>query len=304
VCSSDLVWPAKDYWIYEPPAASGRERPMLVVYLHGTSQTAPSAAHGVRWNELADREGVIVVYPQGIDENWGWGVSTQYGRGVGELESVARITREVQAAYGISAARTFIAGASSGAITATMMGALYPELYSGVMSALGCSYSCVDPSGVMAYLAMGERARVMPAFLVHGTLDPIFSPGLAMQADTQWVGTNDLADNGQPDGSVSPVPVIDTSHLPEAPEDPPGGDDCSDREDNSPCPGGALGYRTYPYEIHRYQDGSGRTIVESWIIHGLSHNYPYGDPDGDYTDPAGPDITTAGYRFFDSVSAR
>jgi hypothetical protein len=39
-------------------------------------------------------------------------------------------------------------------------------------------------------------------------------------------------------------------------------------------------------------------VVDFWIIHGLGHDYPGGDPAGSFTDPAGPDVTTAAYTWF------
>lgn len=297
------IWPAMHYWVYRPPSAGSR--PPLVVYLHGSSQTAVNAALGIRWNELADRKGAIVAYPQQAANTWDWGQSTVFGRGVGDLESVARITRAVQQAYDTDPERTYVVGISSGAITATMLGAMYADHYTAVGSMVGCSYNCADPAGLEAYLAMGANAKVVPAFLVHGTLDHIFTPPLGVQADSQWAGTNDWADNGSPDGSVSQVPEIDTSHLVVTPS-PGGSTDACVKPSNNPCPGGPLGYETYPYEIHRYRDAAGKgcTIVESWTLHGLAHNYPYGDPAGTYTDPVGPDVTTPTFEFLQHAGCR
>ncbi len=298
------IWPGLHYWVYVPPSAIGKEAPSLVLYLHGTMQNPEKAARGVRWNELADRRGFVVLYPMGESgDNWSWGQATAYGRGGGELEAVARITAEVHENYGTNPQRTYVSGTSSGAITATMLAALYTDLYAAVGSFLGGSYSLADPTGILAYDAMGANAKVTPAFLVHGTLDHLFPPPVALQADTQWVGTNDRADNGVADGSIASVPEIDNSHFFAVPGAPGGTDVCA-RPENNPCIGPVLGYEIYPYEIHRYRDqsGAGRTIVESWWINGLAHNYPYGDPEGNFIDPTGPDITTASFEFFEATA--
>jgi poly(3-hydroxybutyrate) depolymerase len=298
-------WDQMDFWIYEAPGALENTDPMLVVYLHGTSQTPVEAALGIGWNELAERERIIVLYPHGKDssnDNWEWGEASAFGR-VGQLESVSQITTAVQALYGIGPERTFIAGTSSGAISATMTAALYPDLYSGVMSVIGGSYNLSDPDGTQAYMAMGDKAKVMPAFLIHATADHLFPQEASREADTQWAGTNDRADNGMADGSISRTAEVDDTHMNLEPQREPAPDECLERPNNNPCPSYPLGYHAYPYEIHRYRDdfGAGKTIVEAWYLQGMAHNYPYGHPEGNFTDPAGPDVTTAGYLFFRGI---
>jgi poly(3-hydroxybutyrate) depolymerase len=53
-----------DYYLYAPSVADGSRALPLVVYLHGCHQTAPDAAVGTRWNEQADADGFLVLYPQ------------------------------------------------------------------------------------------------------------------------------------------------------------------------------------------------------------------------------------------------
>jgi hypothetical protein len=124
---------------------------------------------------------------------------------------------------------------------------------------------------------------------------------MGVTAVQQWLGTNDLADNGAPDGSVSPLPTgaehhgLDPSALAGV-GDP--GDLCA-YPTRLPCLGGAAGFRdSYPYSVLRYTDASGRVLVEHWVVHGLGHAYPNGNTEADWTDPLGPDITSAAYRFF------
>jgi polyhydroxybutyrate depolymerase len=59
--------------IYSPPIKPGHsgDRPLLFV-LHGgggTNRGMFRLTNG-RFNELADRDGFFVVYPQGIDKSW------------------------------------------------------------------------------------------------------------------------------------------------------------------------------------------------------------------------------------------
>jgi poly(3-hydroxybutyrate) depolymerase len=50
--------------------------------------------------------------------------------------------------------------------------------------------------------------------------------------------------------------------------------------------------------VLHYVDAEGRPLVEHWVVHGLGHAYPNGNTNANWTDPLGPDITTAAYEFF------
>jgi poly(3-hydroxybutyrate) depolymerase len=74
---------------------------------------------------------------------------------------------------------------------------------------------------------------------------------------------------------------------------PGGGNPCVDHT-GYPCAAGATGWPSYPYTVDHYGGG----VVDFWTIHGLNHDYPYGDTRSTFTDPAGPDITRAAWDFF------
>ncbi len=303
----------RDYYIYEPHhIASPR---MLVVYLHGCSQTARDAAIGTRWDDVADRKGFVVAYPEqdaGNDPQdasqrsaegsangarcWNWFRPEDDARGAGEPQTIAGITRQVIARDRIDPRRVFVIGASAGANMATIMAVTYPELYAGVGSLVGCPYAnCGDSSGEVAFRTMGPRARRMPAFVVDGEADEL-NPFVNSQAVVEeYLGVADLADDGQMNDSVSRRPTSVFNHGASGVGHP--ADSCV-RPMEFPCLGGVVGFSgSYPYSVFTYRDHAG-SIVQFFLIHGLGHDYPGGDPNGSFTDPLGPDITSAAYAFF------
>jgi len=309
----------RDYWVYQPKHIASPH--VLVVYLHGCTQTARDAAIGTGWDDLADKKGFIVAYPEqdagtdSVDKTvrsaegsangtqcWNWFRPEDQSRGAGEPATIAGITRAVIASNRIDPRRVFILGASAGADMSTIMAVTYPDIYAAVGSVVGCSYaSCGDPSGAIAFRTMGSRARTMPAFIVDGEADEL-NPFLNSQGVVdEWLGVADLVDDGSMNDSVSRRPASVTNHGvdPSAisglgqPRDP-----CL-RNMEFPCLGGVLGFKgSYPYTVFDYDDARGRSLVQFWLIHGLGHDYPHGDTNGTFTDPLGPDITSAAYQFF------
>ena len=323
------AWPLRNYYTYVPPALKPVGQRSLIVYLHGTTQTAVDAANSVLWNDLADEQGFVVAYPEeatsaesgSTDDGssdtrgWAWGRAGFEGRGVGEQRTIVEITRAVARNYGVDPGRVFIGGASAGAIMATVLAATYPDVYSAVGSWAGCSYLCADSTGDAGYERMGTYARVVPHILFAGTADYLINPALSAEAITGIVGMNDLADDGKANGSVSRKPTsgpktynATLSALTPRPHplktDPKYGlaGTClyDDGRGNNPCAAGVVGWKQYPYTVTKFaaKQAPRPVIVESWVIHGMSHGYGGGSTEGTFSDPFGPDTTRAAWRFF------
>jgi poly(hydroxyalkanoate) depolymerase family esterase len=292
--AADEEPPALRPYLVHAPAwpDDGPPRP-LVVYLHGCTQTAADAELGTGWSELADREGFVVVYPeQTVEANgtrcWNWFVVDQQGRGRGEQAIILDIVRRVAEEHSIDPTRVYLAGASAGADMSTVIGATYPDVFAAIAPFAGCAFAaCTDVTGSLARAAMGSHARRLPVLTVQGTADPLNNPAMGETAVRQWVGTNEL----------SPTPTRTEEHGDATAVEPGGGDPCA-YPNRFPCAAGATGWESYPSTVHHYQDEDGCSIVEAWYVHGLSHDYPGGNPDGSFTDPAGPDATALTWSFF------
>lgn len=313
---------ARDYWVYEPSTPAAGPRP-LVVYLHGCNQRVEhDAAPGTRWNTLAEARGFVVAYPEqrmnpeegGVGDGngigcWNWFLPEHQSRGSGEPALIAGITAQVVADLGLDASRVYVLGASAGADMAAILGATYPDVYAATAVFAGCAYlTCADVSGAAAHAAMGTHARVVPTMVIQGTADVLNSFAMGETSTSQWLGTNDLADDGEVNDSIPRLPTsVEHIGFDATLTDNLGttGDLCV-RNRQFPCVGAALGLDSYPYSVEHHADATGCSVVDFWIIHGLGHNYPYGDPNPDaagtpratFIDQVGPDVTTGAYEFF------
>jgi poly(3-hydroxybutyrate) depolymerase len=266
-----------DYYLYAPSAADGSLPLPLVVYLHGCNQTAPDVAVGTRWNQQAEADGFLVLYPQqspsrAPDRCWHWAFRDSQVRDGGEAKLIADATRDVMARYRVDVRRVFVLGASAGGAMSVVMAATYPDVYAAAGNYAGCGFAtCLDVTGELAYRAMGPRARPVPLLTGAGTLDPMGWPGVLVGLP-QWLATSDYADDGKANWSVSRLPASGTIHLATA--------------------------DSYAYQTQVYNDRHGDELVQFLTVYGAGHDYLGGDPAGSYTDPKGPALTPAAWAFF------
>jgi len=256
------------------PGSGARPRP-LVVMLHGCNQNADDFAIGTRMNELAERMGFIVAYPeQAVAANpsrcWNWFKESNQERDEGEPSLIAGITREVIARHSADPRRVYIAGLSAGGAMAAVMGHTYSDLYAAVGIHSGLPYAAASdvPSalaamrGLRATLDPRYRAslfRSIPTIVFHGDLDTTVHSRNSAQAIAQarpqpHDGSTDTVEKGEENG------------------------------------------RRYTRTIHA--DASGSTAVEHWLVHGAAHAWSGGSKSGSYTDPQGPDASGAMLKFF------
>ncbi len=176
----------------ETPKAP-KPRP-LVVMLHGCEQTAADFAAGSRMNQLAERKGFAVLYPQqsgtaDAHRCWHWYKrATQQGEG--DIEVIAAMIAQVQQKHGLDTSRTYVAGLSAGAALAAILALRHPGLFAavGMHSApvFGTTHSPFSAYRAMQHgsaSSYGAAARVftgaesqfpgMPAILIHGDHDTV-----------------------------------------------------------------------------------------------------------------------------------
>ena len=306
--------PTRAYTLYVPAsvAAKPHKSVPLLVYLHGCNQTADDAATGTRLEQLADEKNLLVLLPQqtkatnstypAADGNgaqcWNWFVPDHMSRGSGEPATIAGMTREVMGRYAVDDRRVWVAGISAGGAMTSVMAATYPDLFTAAAPIAGCAYrACTDLDGTAAYAASGGHARVVPTMVVQSDTDMVDNVAMGgVSALRQSLSTNDLADDGEDNGSVPDTPTSATQH--DAEQGTPPGDPCVGNS-RLPCAGGVLGLKSYPYTVLEF----GPT-VSALVLHGANHAWTGGNPEGSFVDPVGPDMGHAIYDFFAAHTGR
>lgn len=259
----------------------------MVVMLHGCTQTPDAFADGTQMDVLAEKEGFVVAYPEQPSSTiptrcFQWFTPAHQARGAGEPKELADAATGVASAHGVDVERIYVAGISAGAAMSVILGATYPDVFTAIGVFAGVEYKAgttvaeglsasqnggPDPEaqGMLAFTAMGSRARALPTFVMHGTSDGVVSKTNGDQVALQWRRTNTLVLG---EGSIDDVKS-------------------------------ATGTAGYPFTrmVHASKV-SGASIIEYYVVDGLGHAWPGGKEGGSYTDVRGPDGSTLVWGFF------
>jgi poly(hydroxyalkanoate) depolymerase family esterase len=255
----------------------------LVVMLHGCKQDAPDFARGTALNELAAKTPCMVLYPEQRPKAnqmrcWNWFDSAHQGRHAGEPAMLAALTRQVISRYPVDPTRVYVAGLSAGGAMAAIVSAHYPDLFAavGVHSGLppGAAHDVMSAFSAMRHgglsSAPGEPAAlkdVMPTIVFHGSSDRTVHPDNGDQIVLAAIAA--LKASGV---------KLKRSVIPE----------------QIPAPTGELRHTLRTV----YSTLDQRSYVEHWSVEAGPHAWSGGSAAGSFTDPHGPDASTAMLTFF------
>jgi poly(hydroxyalkanoate) depolymerase family esterase len=278
---------ARGYSLYIPAGLRRASAVPLVMMLHGCTQTPAEFAAATRFNALADRQGMVVVYPQqtavhNLNRCWNWFEPLHQSRLTGEPAILAGLVRGLLAEtvrFTIDPTRIYVAGISAGGGMAMALGATFPDVFAGVAVHSGPPFKSAS-GGRDAFAAMAGRsglpelgeipARALgmpPTIVFQGTRDTTVRPAAAAQVTEQWLAVSAAAR-----GATDPRRVV--------------------RSRTTTTTAG-----TRPATVTRWYSARGRVVLESWLITGLGHAWSGGLPKGSFSDPVGPRATTQLWRF-------
>jgi poly(hydroxyalkanoate) depolymerase family esterase len=276
------------YKLFIPSAYRGQPLP-LVVMLHGCTQTPDDFATGTRMNMLAEERECFIVYPSqpqtaNMSKCWNWFKASDQRRDQGEPAIIAGLVRELLLTYGLDRERVYVGGLSAGGAMAVILGRAYPELFAAVGVHSGLPYAAAhDLPSAFAAMHRGDASEsgvapcenlqawrgAIPTIVFHGDLDTTVHPCNGEKVVSQSAGADSF---NAADNSSAAAATVER------------------------CASGTPGGHSYTRRI--FTDGSGKIVVEYWLVHGAGHAWFGGDPRGSYTDSKGPDASGEMIRFF------
>lgn len=167
--SLDVDGTMRTAWVYAP---GERMRPSAaLLFLHGGGPNdGDDVAGRVGLNELAEREGFLAVYPNGIDDQWNDGRGVAFGSsadlsGVDDVGFIDELISVLVDGAGVDPEAVFVGGASNGGMMTYRIGCELADRLAGIAPVIASMPEAIVDSC--------RPARPIPVQIVNGTADPL-----------------------------------------------------------------------------------------------------------------------------------
>jgi len=153
---------ARGYAIYVPPAH--RQPAPLVLVFHGGGGRPQGMARHTGFTALAEREGFVVVYPEGVGGHWNDGRSIFSGDDVGFIRV---LLDSLRVRLGIDPRRIYATGISNGAMFSYRLACDRPGVLAAIAPVAGAlpadlAPRCTAPVPVAVASFQGTADRLVP----------------------------------------------------------------------------------------------------------------------------------------------
>jgi len=161
----------RSYIVHLPPAGKMQKPIPLLFHIHGGGGTAkgtPGLTFG-RFNELADRDGFIVVYPNAINKNWNDGRKLEnvlaWKEDIDDVGFITAIVDELKQKHKIDAKRIFTTGMSNGGFMSSRLLCDRADIFRGG--------AILTASLSKDYIPKCNPEKPVAVMVMNGTDDPL-----------------------------------------------------------------------------------------------------------------------------------
>lgn len=143
----------------------------LVIVLHGKTQRGADMVARTAWPQVAKREGLAVVFPDGLNNAWA-DARTKAGpalrgppAGTDDIAFIARLVEKLVADGTADARRVYVAGVSNGGAMAMTLICARADLFAAGASVI---MNLTEEAAVTCH-----PSRPLPMLIMNGTADPL-----------------------------------------------------------------------------------------------------------------------------------
>jgi polyhydroxybutyrate depolymerase len=136
----------------------------LLLAFHGGGGRAKGMPLLTHFNEIADREGIVVAYPDGYRRHW-TDTSGTSPTGIDDLSFVSAIIEKLTTTYRIDTRKVYAAGISNGGFFSQRLAIEFTKKISAVAT--------VAATMQVSLAVVQALSRPVSVMLIHGTNDPL-----------------------------------------------------------------------------------------------------------------------------------
>jgi polyhydroxybutyrate depolymerase len=207
---------ARNYVVHLPKGYDEKQHYPVVVLLHGINQEPDDLERLTHFNELADKEGVIAVYPGALHGRWNFGAPDEpvtvyrgggpYGRRWGyprnpgpgpgqqgqrrpmradDLDFFSGMLDKLAARFSVESSRVYFAGLSEGGIMTTKIGCNLSNRVAAIATV----------GAAMPKVMVCVPSRPVPVMMINGTSDPVvkYDGGVGKNGGVRTMSVEDTA---------------------------------------------------------------------------------------------------------------
>lgn len=168
----------REYLVYVPRSYDRSRPTSLVISMHGAGLWGAAQKETSRWNEVAEEQGIIVVYPSGAA---GAGPRVWHEEEGAEVRFISELIDTLEATYNIDPARIYADGLSNGGGMAFVLSCRLSDRIAAV--------GMVAAAQLLPWSWCADR-RPVPMIAFHGTADKL----VPYHGGRSWVAPNAFPD--------------------------------------------------------------------------------------------------------------
>ena len=158
---------ARNFIVYLPTGYNNSGKMPLIFAIHGGSGTPEGMINIANFKPIADRDKVVLVYPEGVQKNWNDGRPTVPNQlGINDVGFFNQMCNYMINNYSVDGKKIYATGISNGGFMSTRLGC---EL-SNRIAAIAVNAATIEAKIIAPNCNPG---RPVPALYIHGTTDPL-----------------------------------------------------------------------------------------------------------------------------------
>jgi len=158
---------ARNFIVYLPSGYNNSGKMPLIFAIHGGSGTPEGMINIANFKPIADRDKVVLVYPEGVQKNWNDGRPTVPNQlGINDVGFFNQMCDYMINNYSVDGKKIYATGISNGGFMSTRLGC---EL-SNRIAAIAVDAATMESTTIAPNCNPG---RPVPALYIHGTTDPL-----------------------------------------------------------------------------------------------------------------------------------